>query len=249
VSKWLLVTGAKRLGGFVALSAAARGWSIVIHHHESADDAEKLALQVRETGVDAAVVQADFANGEDVEQLVPRAASLANAPILGLMNCAAIFEHDVAMSTTTGALERHFAINAVAPTVLTRALAAQDLPEQGSVVNFLDYKLASPYQDHFSYTISKYALAGATELMARALAPGVRVNAVAPAYALPSPGQSQDVFERQHGATPLGYGVEPEDVASAALFLLEAPAVTGQVLYVDAGQRFMARARDFAFGA
>ena len=133
--------------------------------------------------------------------------------------------------------------------LLTQALAAQPNAPQRTVVNLLDYKLATPYQDHFSYTISKFALAGATEMFARALAPNVRVNAVAPAYALPSPGQPQQSFEQQHNKTPLGYGVTPNDVSEAVLYLLEAPAVTGQVLYVDAGQRFLPRDRDFAFFA
>ena len=136
---------------------------------------------------------------------------LAGAPIIGLVNCAAIFKHDDAATFTPESLAHHFAINATAPMLLTQALAAQTDAPQRAIVNLLDYKLATPYQDHFSYTISKFALAGATEMFARALAPRVRVNAIAPAYALPSPGQPQHAFEQQHDKTPLGYGVTPNE--------------------------------------
>ena len=249
MSRWLLVTGVRRLGAEIAKEAAARGWSVLLHYSSGADEAEQVAADIRANGGDAKTVQCDFADAAAVSSFIPQCAKLAGAPIIGLVNCAAIFKHDDAATFTSEALAHHFAINATAPMLLTQALAAQIDAPQRSVVNLLDYKLATPYQDHFAYTISKFALAGATEMFARALAPGVRVNAVAPAYALPSPGQPQHSFEQQHDKTPLGYGVTPNDVVAAILYLLEAPAVTGQVIYVDAGQRFLPRDRDFAFFA
>ena len=249
MSRWLLVTGVRRLGAQIAKDAAARGWSVVLHYGSSAGEAEQVAADIRAQGGQAKTVQCDFEDSAAVSTLVPRCAELAGAPIVGLVNCAAIFKHDDAATFTPESLSHHFAINATAPMLLTQALAAQSNAPQRTVVNLLDYKLATPYQDHFSYTISKFALAGATEMFARALAPHVRVNAVAPAYALPSPGQPRQSFEQQHDKTPLGYGVTPNDVSEAVLYLLDAPAVTGQVIYVDAGQRFLPRDRDVAFFA
>lgn len=249
MSRWLLVTGVRRLGAQIAKDAAARGWSLVLHYGSGADEAEQVATDIRAQGGEALTVQGDFADTASASALVPRCAELAGAPIVGLVNCAAIFKHDDASTFTPETLSHHFVINATAPMLLTQAMAAQANAPQRTVVNLLDHKLATPYQDHFSYTISKFALAGATEMFARALAPHVRVNAVAPAYALPSPGQPQHSFEQQHGKTPLGYGVTPEDVSAAVLYLLEAPAVTGQLIYTDAGQRFLPRDRDFAFFA
>ena len=249
MSRWLLVTGVRRLGAQIAKDAAARGWSVVLHYSSSAEEAEQVAADIRAQGGEAISVQSNFEDAAAVSALMPRCAELTGAPIVGLINCAAIFKHDDAATFTPEALSHHFAINATAPMLLTQALAAQPNAPQRSVVNLLDYKLATPYQDHFSYTISKFALAGATEMFACALAPHVRVNAVAPAHALPSPGQPQHSFEQQHDKTPLRYGVTPEDVSAAVLYLLEAPAVTGQVIYTDAGQRFLPRDRDFAFFA
>lgn len=249
MSRWLLVTGVRRLGADIAARAAARGWSVLLHYGASGAEADQVAESIQASGGVAKTIQADFTDAGAAEALIPRAAELAGEAITGLVNCASIFEHDDASSFTSETLARHFAVNAAAPMVLTQALAAQPGEGQRAVVNLLDYKLAAPYQDHFSYTISKFALAGANEMFARALAPNVRVNAVSPAYALPSPGQPQDAFKRQHAQTPLGYGVTPGDVAEAVLYLLEAPAVTGQVIAVDAGQRFLPRDRDFAFFA
>ncbi|MEQ1490233.1 MAG: SDR family oxidoreductase [Terricaulis sp.] len=249
MSRWLLVTGVRRLGAEIAKEAAARGWSVLLHYGSGADEAEQVAADIRAAGGEAKTVQCDFADAAAVSALIPQCVKLTGAPIAGLVNCAAIFKHDDAATFAPEALNQHFAINATAPMLLTQALAAQSNAPQRAVVNLLDYKLATPYQDHFSYTISKFALAGATDMFARALAPNVRVNAVAPAYALPSPGQPQQSFEQQHDKTPLGYGVTPNDVVAAVLYLLEAPAVTGQVIYVDAGQRFLPRDRDFAFFA
>lgn len=244
---WVLVTGAaKRLGRAVALHAAERGWNIAIHYASSQKDAESAARACEARGAQTVTVAGDLPAAAD--KLVDDAAARAGAPLRALVNCAAIFEHDVVDDFKPETADRHMHVNAYAPVLLARALARQ-LPEgaTGAVVNFLDFKLAQPYPDHFAYTLSKYALAGATELLARDLAPRVRVNAVAPGYILPAPGQADADFARLHDDTPLARGATPEDVAAAALYLLEAPAVTGQTIYVDAGLRFRSRDKDFAF--
>lgn len=246
---WALVTGAgQRLGRAVALDLARANWGVVVHYRNSGADAEAVAREARTLGGAAATVRADLGEAADCATLVRRAVEAAGAPITALVNCAAIFEHDTIASLSTEALQRHIAVNTFAPSLLARELA-NALPEdaRGAVVNFLDFKLASPYPDHFSYTLSKYALAGATELLARALAPRVRVNAVAPGYVLPAPGQSEEDWKRLHDDTPLQRGPTPEDVAAAARFLIENEAVTGQTIYVDAGRRFRSHDRDMGF--
>ena len=96
--------------------------------------------------------------------------------------------------------------------------------------------------------MSKYALAGLTELAARALAPqSIRVNGIAPALMLRSSGQSEENFTKMHPANPLHRGVEPEDVAGAVRYLVGATAVTGQVITIDSGHRFVGLDRDVQF--
>ena len=140
------------------------------------------------------------------------------------------------------------AVNLLAPVLLTQAFAAM-LPAgaNGLVVNLSDAKLGSPNPDFFSYTISKMGLAGATELAARALAPKIRVNAIAPAVTLVSGPQSRDNFDQAHVLNALRRGVDVADLVRALLYLVETPTVTGQTLTVDGGQRFLALPRDVAY--
>jgi NAD(P)-dependent dehydrogenase (short-subunit alcohol dehydrogenase family) len=246
---WALVTGAgKRLGRAVALELARAGWGVVIHYHRSEPEAQAAANEVRAAGAAAALVQADLNDGAERHALVAKAVEAAGAPIAALVSCAAMFEHDTVDTFSDEVLQRHIALNTLTPALLAREFA-EALPEEarGCIVNFLDFKLASPYPDHFSYTLSKYALAGATELLARALAPRVRVNAVAPGYVLAAPGQADADYKRLHADTPLAYGPTPEDVAHAVRFLIENDAVTGQTIYVDAGRRFRSYERDMGF--
>lgn len=247
--KWALVTGAaQRLGKAVALELARGGWGVVVHYRHSATEAEAVAAEARALGGGAVTLGADLEQPASRHGLVTHAVQAAGAPLSALVNCAAMFEYDVLDTMTEQSLRRHMALNAFTPALLAREFA-EALPEDapGAVVNFLDFKLASPYPDHFSYTLSKYALAGATELLARALAPRVRVNAVAPGYVLPAPGQSEEAYRRLHDDTPLQRGPTPEDIGAAARFLVENEAVTGQTIYVDGGRRFQSFDRDMAF--
>lgn len=246
---WALVTGAgKRLGRAVALELARAHWGVVIHYNRSEPAAQAAANEVREAGGAAALAQANLSDAAERSALIRKAIEAAGAPLTALVNCAAMFEHDTVETLSEDLLQRHIALNTFAPVDLARAFA-KALPDdgRGSVVNFLDFKLANPYPDHFSYTLSKYALAGATELLARALAPRVRVNAVAPGYVLPAPGQSDADYQRLHDDVPLKRGPTPEDVARAARFLIESEAVTGQTIYVDSGRHFVTYERDMGF--
>jgi NAD(P)-dependent dehydrogenase (short-subunit alcohol dehydrogenase family) len=140
------------------------------------------------------------------------------------------------------------AVNLRAPILLTEAFANCHDGDDGLIVNLLDSKLAAPNPDFLSYTLSKQALAGFTELSARALASrGIRVNGIAPSLMLRSAGQTDENYERVHARNPLQRGVEPEDVVSAIRYLAASRTVTGEILVVDGGQRFSPPARDVQF--
>lgn len=247
--KWALVTGgAQRLGRAVALELAAAGWGVVVHYRHSAEAAKALADDMAKRGGKAVLVAADLDDVAERGALIDEAMRACGSTLSALVNCAAMFEHDTIDTLSETSLQRHIATNALTPALLTREFAeALGEGERGAVVNFLDFKLANPYPDHFSYTLSKYALAGATEMLARELASRVRVNAVAPGYVLPAPGQSEADYKRLHDDTPLAHGPTPEEVAHAARFLVENEAVTGQTIYVDGGRRFRTHERDMGF--
>ena len=246
---WVLITGAgKRLGRAVAVGLARAGWSVVVHYNSSRAEAESAVAEIKTLGANAATFQAELSDQAALKPLIENAQRAAAGYLVALINTAAAFEYDNIGTLTEERLRKHMDVNALAPALLAREFAAA-LAEgaRGAVVNFHDFKLASPYADHFSYTLSKYAVAGVTELLARALAPHVRVNAIAPGYMLPGPGQSQSSYDRQHADTPLHYGPTAQDIAHAARFLLENLAVTGQTIYVDAGRRFRSYDRDMSF--
>ena len=238
----LITGGGKRLGAAIARAAAGAGWRVVIHYGRSADAARALAEELG--GV---TVQGDLADTADAAALFARARHAAGGPIAALVNSASSFEYDRPEAIDPALAARLHAINAVAPAMLAAELAGQDDVEGGVVVNLLDQKLANPNPDFFSYSLSKYALAGATEMLAQALAPRVRINAVAPGITLPSGDQSDAEFTAVAADNLLRRPVGAENVAEAVIFLLNARSVTGQTLYVDCGQRFVKRDGDVMF--
>jgi len=234
----LVTGGAKRLGAAIARAVAAAGHDVVIHYGVSQAEAETLATEL---GGEA--VAGDLADPAGIPDLFARAC--AGGPVDGLVNSASAFEFDAPGAIDPALAGRLYAINCTAPALLAAALAAQG--RAGAVVNLLDQKLANPNPDFFSYTLSKAALAQATVLMAQGFAPRVRVNAVAPGLTLPSGDQSDGEFARVASANLLRHPVGAERVAEAVVYLLGAESVTGQTLFVDAGQRFVRSDRDVMF--
>lgn len=233
-----IVTGAgKRVGAEIARALMADGWSVVAHVHHASDEVPD----------GAAKAVADLADPGCADSIFAAAQGLPPARLL--VNNAARFAWDDLADFSADEFAAHMATNVRAAALLTRRLARDHVDgEDALVVNLLDAKLAAPNPDYLSYTLSKSALAAFTELSARALASrGVRVNAIAPALMLHSPGQSEVNFEAMHANNPLRRGVEPGDVVEAIRYLVGARCVTGQVLVIDSGQRFMALDRDVQF--
>jgi NAD(P)-dependent dehydrogenase (short-subunit alcohol dehydrogenase family) len=233
-----IVTGAgKRVGAEIAAALVDRGWSVVAHVHNPADDVTSGAVKV----------VADFVDPDCADTIFAAADGLP--PVRLLVNNAARFAWDGIGEFSIEEFGAHMAVNVRAPALLIEAFSrAHAEGEDALIVNVLDAKLATPNPDYLSYTLSKQALAGLTELAARALAPrGIRVNGIAPAVMLRSPGQSEENFVAMHAANPLRRGVEPADVVGALRYFLDARCVTGQILTIDSGQRFMALERDVQF--
>ena len=237
----LVTGGARRIGAHLVRVLAGRDYAVAIHYRGSAAEAETLAKEIRRAGGRAATIQGDLADPGQVEGLV-MAAQAAVGPIRVLVNNAATFEPDGAADFSLAGWDRQLAINLRAPVVLAREFARL-LPSDagGLVVNLLDQRIASPTRSYFSYTMSKHALAAATELLAVALAPRVRVNGIAPGLTLISGDQSEADFERLIDRTPLRKGSSPAAIAQALVYFLEAEVVTGQILFVDAGRRLTGR--------
>ncbi len=209
---------------------------MAVHYNGSSGDAEDVAANIRKAGARAATLKADLADHRDVEALVP-AAVRALGPIGCLINNASIFERDEVASATLASWERHQAVNLRAPMFLTQSFA-KHLPAtaQGVVINIIDERVWHLTPHFMSYTVSKTGLWTLTQTLAMALAPRIRVNAVGPGPTLPSPYQNQAQFDRQQARMPLGRGTTPSEICAAARFILEAPAMTGQMIALDGGQ-------------
>ena len=242
-----LVTGAaKRLGRAMALDLARRGWDVAVHYAGSADAAAETVAEIEAMGRRAVALRADLLDEDAVKTLLPRAARALGGPVLTLVNNASVFEHDDIRTATRASWDRHMESNLRAPFVLTQALAAQ-VPKpdtdpagepvaRGLVVNMVDQRVRKPTPDFMSYTIAKMGLWALTRTAAQGLAPRVRVNAIGPGPTLRGHRQTEDHFRRQRAATVLGRGADAADVTAALGYLLEAKAVTGQLICVDGGQ-------------
>jgi NAD(P)-dependent dehydrogenase (short-subunit alcohol dehydrogenase family) len=239
-----LITGAgRRIGRALALTLARAGFDIVIHHRDSAADADALRQDVLALGQRALTVRADLSDDADVMALVDEGGGLG--PITVLINNASLFENDRLETLTPDSWRRHMDVNLRAPILLSQAFAAA-LPADrtGVIINMLDQRVLRPNPQFFSYSLSKAGLWSATKTLAQALAPRIRVNGVGPGPTLASIHQSDADFAAEAGAVPLGHGATPMEIAAAALYLIDAPSVTGQMIAVDGGQHLAWRTPD-----
>jgi len=237
VPKAALVTGgARRIGRTLALALAEFGYAVAVHCHSSRTEADAVVGEIAGAGGRAVALAADLADEADVRRLLPAAAA-ALGPIGVLVNNASIFENDTATTATRDSWDRHLAINLRAPFVLTQDFAAALPPDAGGVVvNLLDERVWNLTPHFMSYTVSKAGLWTLTRTMALGLAPRIRVNAIGPGPTLPSTRQTIEQFLERCHAMPLRRGTSPGEIAAALRFIIEAPAMTGQMIALDGGE-------------
>jgi len=232
-----LVTGAgRRIGREIALDLGCSGWRVGVHHSASSPEAEAVVADIRAAGGEAAALRADLSVVQEVEALLPACAEALGAPEL-LVNSAALFLDDSIETLDPDQWDRQHAVNLRAPVLLARAFAAC-LPadRQGVIINIIDQRVWRLTPEFFSYTIAKAGLYAATQMLAQALAPRIRVNAIGPGPVLPSIHQTAESFADEVAGTPLRRATPPTEIAAAVRFILDAPSMTGQMIALDAGQ-------------
>ncbi|HEY0413715.1 MAG TPA: SDR family NAD(P)-dependent oxidoreductase [Allosphingosinicella sp.] len=234
----IVTGGARRIGVELCRALSADGWHLLIHYHRSAAEAAALAGELG----NATTVAADLTDPAAPAAILAALDGLPPARLL--VNNASLFAYDSADTFTPERWDAHQRVNLLAPALLCQALA----PSVKVIVNLLDAKLAAPNPDFFSYTVSKFGLAGLTELLARAWAGrGIRVCGIAPSVTLVSGPQSRENFDAVHRLNALGRGVAVEEIVAALRFILATPTLTGQTLVLDGGQRFLSLPRDVQF--
>jgi len=230
----LVTGGAVRIGKAITQALQAAGVEVVVHYRNSEEEAKTLS---------PFTIQADLQSAGACSRLVEQAGSLDI-----LINNASVFTKDTLSEATPERIQREFQMNLFAPMELMRTFAKQTAgqpPSPGfgvprrAVINLLDRRIRCNDTTCAPYSITKKGLAELTKLSALEYAPKIRVNAVAPGPILPPPGSNAKNARELAGNIPLEELPSPESIAKTTLFLLQAEAITGQIIYVDGGQHLL----------
>jgi len=230
MSPLALVTGAAhRLGKVFALTLARHGFDIVLHYHQSLDAARQTQAEVESVGRRVILSQADLTDPTQIQSLISNLDSL-NV----LVNSAAFMPGGNVDALTIENWDTSLDLNLRAPFLLTQE-CANKMTDGGLIVNITDVGAQKTWSRYPSYTVSKAALESLTKILARALAPKIRVNAIAPGFVLQSDIVSEEEWQRLINRIPLKRPARSEEIASALEFLLENEYITGQTIVVDGG--------------
>lgn len=234
--KTALVTGgAVRVGRAIVVGLARAGYDVLVNYHTSAREAEVVAAEVKNLGRRAAAVRGDVSRKADVDALV--AAARREFGRLDLVvNNASLFRRRPVAQITEEEWDRVLAVNLKGPFLLVQEAAPLLRDAGGSVVNLLDLSAFQPWPGYAHHAVSKAGLLHLTRVLARALAPDIRVNAVAPGAVLLPERSAEEERRRSVERTTLGRLGSPEDVVRTVLFLAGSPYITGEVVVVDGGR-------------
>lgn len=237
MTKHALVTGAaKRIGRALALHLARNGFSVTVHYNNSKLEAQQVVAAIQESGGKAVAIQANLADMQSVAKLESKSAA-EFGPITLLVNNASTFVSDEIGSITPESWDHHLIPNLQAPIFLAQAMAKR-LPaeENGLIINMIDQRVWALTPRYMSYTLSKAALWSATQTLAQALAPNIRVNGIGPGPTLSSDRQSDADFRSQIDATILRVQPQLSEITAAIDFIHNATSMTGQMIALDSGQ-------------
>jgi NAD(P)-dependent dehydrogenase (short-subunit alcohol dehydrogenase family) len=232
----LVTGGAKRIGAAIVQDLAANGFAVAIHANTSLDEAGRMAAHIRHEGGAAAAVAGDLSDSGASATIIDRAAE-ALGPVQLLVNCASVFKPDHAQAPDMALFDTHFAVHVKSPVAMA-ARMVERLPAgmEGLVVNVIDQRVWRLTPHFFTYTLSKSALWTATQTMAMAFAPHVRVNAIGPGPTLANERQDPRDFQAQVDAVPLRRAPSLDEFGATVRYLWAAKSVTGQMLALDSGQ-------------
>lgn len=235
--KTALVTGAAhRVGRTIALALAERGCDLLVHFNRSEQEASETVALAERAGVRAAAAQADLSRHAGIEALFQTVDQVFDGLDL-LVNSAAIMHAKDLLVVDQDDWDRTIDLNLRGPFFCIQ-MAAQRMRKRGkgAIVNISDVAGLMPWKRFPVHSISKAGIEMLTKVAARALAPEIRVNAVAPGPVLKPEGYDQPRWEKITQTVPLRRGGTPEDVAEAVVFLFENEFITGETLIVDGGR-------------
>lgn len=244
----LITGGCRRVGAAIAGHLARQGWALALHGHSNIQPEDTLAQILAECETSWHGFQADLLNTDDVTALIDNVTThFGRAPDL-LVNNASLFQDDSIDTLGVAAMEKHWRIHVLAPTLLTQSLYKQMGAEgRACVVNIVDQRVRNPHGDQLSYTLSKQAMAETIRTLARACAPQLRVNGAAPGMTLETADYAAGQMDAIADMMPLKRNSMPEDIAGAVAYIADAKALTGQLIYIDGGAHMESYERDFIY--
>jgi pteridine reductase len=225
----LVTGGAHRLGKVFALALARQGFDIVLHYHRAHEAALQTRADVESMGGRVTLAGADLTDPAQIQSLVSELDAIAV-----LVNSAAFMPGGNVEALTLEDWDTALDLNLRAPFLLARE-CARKMPDGGLIVNITDVGAQKAWSRYPSYTVSKAALESLTRILARALAPKIRVNAIAPGFVLQSDIVPDEEWQRLLNRIPLKRPARLEEIASALEFLLKNEYITGQTIVVDGG--------------
>jgi len=231
----IVTGGAVRLGRAISAALAAEGAAVFIHYNRSAGPAEALRDEIIAAGGEAAVGSGDLSDPRMAGAIIAAAVD-ALGPVSVLVNSASGFPADTITDLTVERWHSTMNLTLGSPLFLTQAFAAQ-LPDgsTGAVVNITDIKTMRPYREHLSYMLAKGGIDTLTRASALALAPNIRVNAVALGVILPPPGKGEEYVNALAAAIPLEHAGGAQVVADTVVFLAKNDFITGEIVHLDGG--------------
>ena len=235
----LVTGGSKRIGKQICIDLAKNGYDIIIHYNKSKVPANILKNEILSLGARCKTIKCDFNNRKQVDKFYSKASKLLGK-ISCLINNASVFENDKIYNFTEKSWDKHLDTNLYAPIKLSKDFAKAYKDEKnGNIINILDQGVINPSIAFFSYNISKSALHSATVILAKSLAPNIRVNAIGPGPTIKNEYQSDKNFKKMVKSTLLKKGSKPKDISNTLNYILETESLTGQLIVVDGGEHLV----------
>ena len=247
----LITGGGKRLGSLIAKELSKESFHIVLHYNKSEKQALETKDEIIKNGGKIDLIRKEITSENDAMDLIGESINFledVENQQFTLINNASAFKYDQGHDFTENVLDEHIHANFKIPTLLVKSLNKQ-LNEKfnGNVINMLDAKLFGLNPDHYTYTLSKFALLGLTKVASLSYAPKLRVNGIAPGFTLPNPEHGAKDFKRIQKLNPLLKGPNPSDVINAVKFLIKTLSITGENILIDGGAHLSPQKRDATF--
>jgi len=233
----LVTGGARRMGKAIALALAREGARVAITYNTSIDQAQAMVAEIKQAGGQAAAFQCDQRDLAAIDRLFDQLRREFDQLDM-LVNSAAIMERQPVLDITADDWARVMETNLRGPFFMAQAAAKWMFKKgnKGSIVNIADMSALQPWPSYLTHTVSKSGVVALTKTLALALAPSIRVNAIAPGAVLKPEAWEDEHWEKLIAALPLQHGGSAEDVAEAVLFCAHSEVMTGQLLVLDGGR-------------